>query len=160
MQPTPLEGRCAGLVLTAYHAGHSLGGTVWKLRSPSVGTIVMALDWNHHRERHLDATALLAVGTAAAPLAHAIGRPDLLITDMERGLYTNARRKDRDATLLDHVHRTLTSGHSVLLPVDGAPRLLELLVLLDQHWAFAYQHQRFPMCLVSVSYTHLRAHET
>ena len=149
MQPTPLEGRCAGLVLTAYHAGHSLGGTVWKLRSPSVGTIVMALDWNHHRERHLDATALLAVGTAAAPLAHAIGRPDLLITDMERGLYTNARRKDRDAMLLDHVHRTLTSGHSVLLPVDGAPRLLELLVLLDQHWAFAYQHQRFPMCLVS-----------
>ena len=46
MQPTPLDGKCAGLVLTAYNAGHSLGGTVWKLRSPSVGTVVMALDWN------------------------------------------------------------------------------------------------------------------
>ena len=80
LQPTPLDGKCAGLVLTAYNAGHSLGGTVWKLRSPSVGTIVMALDWNHHRERHLDGTSLLSVG-AAAPLAHAVGRPDVLITD-------------------------------------------------------------------------------
>lgn len=148
MQPTPLDGKCAGLVLTAYNAGHSLGGTVWKLRSPSVGTVVMALDWNHHRERHLDGTALLSVG-AAAPLAHAIGQPDILITDMERGLYTNARRKDRDAALLEQIHKTLTSGHSVLIPVDSAARMLEILVLLDQHWAFAYQHQRFPLCLVS-----------
>lgn len=148
LEPTPLDGKCAGLVLTAYNAGHSLGGTVWKLRSPTVGTIVMALDWNHHRERHLDGTALLSVG-AAAPLAHAIGRPDVLITDIERGLFTNARRKDRDAALLSQIHRTLTSGHSVLIPVDSAARLLEILVLLDQHWAFSYQHQRFPLCLVS-----------
>ncbi|WFD27119.1 hypothetical protein MNAN1_002115 [Malassezia nana] len=148
MQPTTLDDKCAGLVLTAYNAGHSLGGTVWKLRSPSVGTVVMALDWNHHRERHLDGTALLSVG-AAAPLAHAVGQPDILITNMERGLYTNARRKDRDAALLEHINRTLTSGHSVLLPVDSAARMLEILVLLDQHWAFAYQHQRFPLCLVS-----------
>lgn len=147
-QPTPLDGKCAGLVLTAYNAGHSLGGAAWKLRSPSVGTLVMTVDWNHHRERHIDGTALLALG-AAAPLAYAIGRPDVLITDMERGLHTNARRKDRDAALLDQVHRTLTSGHSVLVPVDSAARLLEVLVLLDQHWAFAYQHQRFPLCLVS-----------
>lgn len=148
LQPTPLDGKCAGLVLTAYNAGHSLGGTVWKLRSPSVGTIVMALDWNHHRERHLDGTSLLSVG-AAAPLAHAVGRPDVLITDAERGRLSNARRKDRDAALLAQIHATLQSGHSVLIPVDSAARLLELLVLLDQHWAFTYQHQRFPLCLLS-----------
>ncbi|KAL4401214.1 mRNA polyadenylation protein [Malassezia pachydermatis] len=148
LQPTPLEGKCAGLVLTAYNAGHTLGGTVWKLRSPSVGTLVMALDWNHHRERHLDGTALVSVG-AAAPLAHTVGRPDVFITGVERGQRTNARRKDRDAALLEQVHRTLTGGHSVLIPVDSAARMLEVLVLLDQHWAYAYQHQRFPLCLVS-----------
>ena len=57
-------GKCAGLILTAYSAGHSLGGTVWKLRSPTAGTIIMALDWNHNRERHLEATALLAPALA------------------------------------------------------------------------------------------------
>ncbi|KAI3624340.1 hypothetical protein CBS14141_002768 [Malassezia furfur] len=154
LQPTPLDGKSAGLVLTAYNAGHSLGGTVWKLRSPSVGTVVMALDWNHSRERHLDRTALLP--SAHTPFGElrsvdAIGRADVLITDIERGLVTNAGRKDRDAALLDRVHQTLQGGHSVLIPVDSAARLLELLVLLDQHWSFAYQHQRFPLCLVSAT---------
>ncbi|WFD40256.1 uncharacterized protein MJAP1_003242 [Malassezia japonica] len=152
LQPTPLDGKSAGLVLTAYNAGHSLGGTVWKLRSPSIGTVVMALDWNHSRERHLDRTALLP--TANTPFMEktqvdSVGRADVLITDIERGLYTNAGRKDRDAALLDRIHQTLQGGHSVLIPVDSAARLLELLVLLDQHWAYAYQHQRFPLCLVS-----------
>ncbi|WFD34756.1 hypothetical protein MCUN1_001600 [Malassezia cuniculi] len=147
MQPTALDGKCAGLVLSAYGAGHSLGGTVWKLRSPSVGTIVMAIDWNHNRERHIDGTALLA--TAGEQRGDAVGRPDVLITSIERGLLVNARRKECDAALLDMINRTLVGGHSVLIPVDSAPRLLELLVLLDQHWAFAYQHMRFPLCLVS-----------
>lgn len=114
----PLPGKCAGLTLTAYGAGHTLGGTIWKLRSPSSGTILIALDWNHNRERHLDGTALLASSVSPAPLAgdgavaprapqqatggilDAVRRPDLLITDAERGLLTNARRKDRDAALL------------------------------------------------------------
>ena len=146
MQPTALDGKCAGLVLSAYSAGHSLGGTVWKLRSPSVGTIVMAIDWNHNRERHLDGTALLS---NAGERGDAVGRPDVLITSIERGLLVNARRKECDAALLDMINRTLVGGHSVLIPVDSAPRLLELLVLLDQHWAYAYQHMRFPLCLVS-----------
>ncbi|WFD00072.1 hypothetical protein MYAM1_002818 [Malassezia yamatoensis] len=152
LQPTPLEGKSAGLVLTAYNAGHSLGGTVWKVRSPSVGTVVMALDWNHSRERHLDRTALLP--SPPTPFQEvrkvdSVGRADVLITDIERGSLVNSGRKDRDASLLDRIHQTLTGGHSVLIPVDSAARLLELLVLLDQHWSYAYQHQRFPLCLVS-----------
>ena len=152
LQPTPLDGKSAGLVLTAYNAGHSLGGTVWKLRSPSVGTVVMALDWNHSRERHLDRTALLPTAHTPFQDTHkvdSVGRADVLITDIERGSLTNSGRKDRDAALLDRIHQTLQGGHSVLIPVDSAARLLELLVLLDQHWSYAYQHQRFPLCLVS-----------
>lgn len=155
-----LLGKCAGLALTAYSAGHTLGGAVWKLRSPSSGTLLIALDWNHIRERHIDGTALVASSsrfaatnadeaTSSSGIADAIHRPDLLITSMTRASYTNARRKDRDAALLDVIHNTIRSGNSVLMPVDASARLLELLVLLDQHWAYAYPHVRFPLCLVS-----------
>lgn len=60
------------------------------------------------------------------------------------------------------VTSTLEAHHSVLLPCDPSPRLLELLVLLDQHWAFklnplANRNQMgppdqtwpYPLCLVS-----------
>ncbi|KDN51357.1 hypothetical protein K437DRAFT_254952 [Tilletiaria anomala UBC 951] len=159
------HGNLAGLTLTAYNAGHSLGGTVWKLRSPSQGTIVIAMEWNHNRERHLDGSALLStsggVGSntgasgqsgsvgGSGSSAEALRRADLMITSVQRGLITNIRRKDRDAAILDIVHRTLQAGASVLFPIDPSARLLELLVLLDQHWAYAYSHARFPLCLVS-----------
>lgn len=160
LQPTQLDGKCAGLTLTAYSAGHTLGGAVWKLRSPSSGTLLIALDWNHNRERHIDGTALIttSISNAMTPsgprssgsgIAEAIRRPDVLITSMAKASYTNSRRKDRDAALLDVIHNTIRSGHSVLIPVDASSRLLELLVLLDQHWAFAYPHVRFPLCLVT-----------
>lgn len=160
LQPTQLDGKCAGLTLTAYSAGHTLGGAVWKLRSPSSGTLLIALDWNHNRERHIDGTALISASisnpvTPTGPtstgggIADAIRRPDVFITSMARASFTNSRRKDRDAALLDIIHNTIRSGNSVLIPVDASARLLELLVLLDQHWAFAYPHVRFPLCLVS-----------
>lgn len=160
LQPTHLDGRCAGLTLTAYSAGHTLGGAVWKLRSPSSGTLLIALDWNHFRERHIDGTALVASsgmsvrsgdGTedSSDAIADAIRRPDLLITSMARFNYKNTQRKKRDAALLDVIHNTIRAGNTVLIPVDAASRLLELLVLLDQHWAYAYPHVRFPLCLVS-----------
>lgn len=58
---------------------------------------------------------------------------------------------------------TLESQRSLLLPCDPSPRLLELLVLLDQHWAFKLTQPtktrrptpvpgpewRYPLCLVS-----------
>ena len=155
MQPTHLEGKCASLTLTAYNAGHSLGGAVWKLRSPTSGTVVIALDWNHNRERHLDGTVLLSSSTAAPGTpgsgsgSDAVRRPDLLITEIERGLVVNTRRKDRDAALIDLVHTTIQAGNSLLFPIDASARLLELMVLLDQHWAYAYPHARFPLCLIS-----------
>lgn len=34
--------------------------------------------------------------------------------------------------------------------MDPSARLLELLVLLDQHWAYAYpNHKSIPLCLIS-----------
>lgn len=58
------------------------------------------------------------------------------------------------------ITRTLESHYSVLLPCDPSPRLLELLVLLDQHWSFKASENNngryrnpepwvYPLCLVS-----------
>jgi cleavage and polyadenylation specificity factor subunit 2 len=102
-------------------------------------------------------------------------RPDLLIVEAGRANMVNAKRRDREAALLgestgyDHVtiltgletiSQTLQSHFSVLLPCDPSPRLLELLVLLDQHWSYkigenqhAYAQGRsvwvYPLCVVS-----------
>lgn len=92
-------GKCQGLTIIPFNAGHTLGGTVWKIRSPTAGTILYAVDMNHMNERHLDGTMLMRRANNAA-IFETLVRPDLLITDAERANVTTARRKDRDAALL------------------------------------------------------------
>ncbi len=93
-------GKCQGLTIIPFNAGHSLGGTIWKIRSPTAGTILYAVDMNHMKERHLDGTVLIRQGSASGGVFETLARPDLLITDAERANVTTARRKDRDAALL------------------------------------------------------------
>lgn len=123
---------------------------MWKLRSPTSGTIVLAIDWNHVKERHIDGSGVIdAVSSQAAETA-GTKRADFLVTSGAALDKVNLRRKDKDKRLLDLIHHTLTVSKSTLhLPVDASPRLLEILLLLDQHWAFSYPHARFPLCLVS-----------
>lgn len=101
-QPQHLYGKLRGVTITAYSSGHTLGGTLWKIRAPSVGTILYAVGLNHMKERHLDGTVLLRGDSAAGGLAvhEQLIRPGLVITDSERGDCINAKRKDRDAALL------------------------------------------------------------
>src|SRR5271170_1209922 len=47
----------------------------------------------------------------------------------------------------DTITATLTSRSSLLLPCDSSTRVLELLVLLDQHWS--YSRLKYPICLLS-----------
>ncbi|CAK5275400.1 unnamed protein product [Mycena citricolor] len=140
-------GKCQGLTITPFNAGHTIGGTMWKIRSPSSGTILYAVNVNHMRERHLDGAVIMnkSTGGVFEPLA----RPDLLITDAERTLVTNCKQRDRDAALIDTITSTLTSSSrsSVFIPCDSSTRLLELLILLDQHWK--YSRLSFPICLLS-----------
>ncbi len=116
---------------------------------------------NHMRERHLDGTVLIS--GAGGTVFESLARPDLLITDAERANVIGSRRKDRDAALIgirvlhpgfprssrdpDTITTTLSSRCSLLLPCDASTRVLELLVLLDQHWSFA--RLKFPICLLS-----------
>jgi cleavage and polyadenylation specificity factor subunit 2 len=146
-QPTHLQGKCQGLTITPFNAGHTLGGTIWKIRSPSSGTFVYAVNMSHMRERHLDGTVLMR--GSAGGIFESLARPDVFITDAERADVTTARRKDRDAAFIDTITATLSSRSSLLIPCDASTRILELLVLLDQHWSFS--KLRYPICLLSRS---------
>ncbi|WVF69249.1 hypothetical protein IAT40_004025 [Kwoniella sp. CBS 6097] len=162
-QPLHLGGDLSHLLLTPFPSGHTLGGTLFKIRSPTSGTVLYAVGINHTSERHLDGM----VGGQNGPTGYAEGvlRPDLLIVEGGRSEVVNPKRRERETALLDLVTSTLKSGHSVLLPCDPSPRLLELLILLDQHWTFkltsAQKKPRqtlqpegsdawpYPLCLVS-----------
>ncbi|TCD70444.1 hypothetical protein EIP91_003525 [Steccherinum ochraceum] len=146
-QPCHLQGKCQGITIIPFNAGHTLGGTIWKIRSPTAGTVLYAVDMNHMRERHLDGTVLIRSGAGGSSVFESLQRPDLLITDAERANVTTARRKDRDTALLDCIDAALSSRNSVLMPCDASSRVLELLVLLDQHWS--YSRLKYPICLLS-----------
>ena len=112
----------SGITVTAYAAGHTLGGAVWKVHKDAED-VVYAVDYNHRREKHLNGTTL-----------DAINRPSLLIADA-----FNARGepppKSRDDDLMRAVLRAVRSDGNVLVPVDPAGRVLELLLLLEERWA-------------------------
>eukprot|EP01112_Ceratiomyxa_fruticulosa_P013936 TRINITY_DN3952_c0_g1_i2.p1 TRINITY_DN3952_c0_g1~~TRINITY_DN3952_c0_g1_i2.p1 ORF type:complete len:765 (-),score=147.43 TRINITY_DN3952_c0_g1_i2:128-2422(-) len=122
-QHLALEGKGVGIVITPYAAGHQIGGTVWKITKES-DEIVYAVDYNHKKERHLNGTIL-----------ETLTRPTLLITDAFNAFNQQNTRKLRDNELLEDIVRVLRSGNSVLLPTDTAGRVLELVLILEQHWA-------------------------
>ncbi|EJU06116.1 hypothetical protein DACRYDRAFT_73414 [Dacryopinax primogenitus] len=144
-QATQLTGKLQALTLTAYSASHTLGGTLWKLRSASSGTLLYAVGLNHMKEQHLDGTALVRPGGGG--VGEGLGRPDLLITDAGRVGIISVRRREREEAFLESITNTLRSSGSVLIPVDASTRLVELLIILDQHWTQA--KTRAPLCLVS-----------
>lgn len=152
-QPLHLGGDLSHLLLTPFPSGHVLGGTLFKIRSPTSGTVLYAVGMNHTGERHLDGMVTGQGGLAG--YAEDIRRPDLLIVEGDRSQVVNPKRRDRETAILDIVTSTLQSGNSVLLPCDASPRLLELLVLLDQHWSFKLNPAsknsdwNYPLCLVS-----------
>lgn len=150
-QPLHLGGELSHLLLTPFPSGHVLGGTLFKLRSPTSGTVLYAVGINHTGERHLDG---MVTGVGGHGYAEDIRRPDLLIVEGGRSDAVNAKRRERETALLDLVTATLAGGRSVLMPCDASPRLLELLVLLDQHWSFKRTpgpgpQWTHPLCLVS-----------
>ena len=121
VQHSALTGRGEGITVTPYAAGHMLGGAVWKVQKETED-VVYAVDYNHRKEKHLNGTAL-----------ESINRPSLLITDAfnAQGL---APAKTRDADMLDAILRSVRQDGNVLIPIDPAGRVLELLLQLEEKW--------------------------
>ncbi|KAJ3410272.1 cleavage and polyadenylation specificity factor subunit 2 [Chytridiales sp. JEL 0842] len=138
-QPASLSGKCKGITITAYGAGHTLGGTIWKIKKDT-DEIVYAVDYNHQKERHLSGTVLLG-----DPLS----RPSLLITDSYNALVNQAQRRQRDAALFETMTNTLQSNGSVLIPIESATRSLELTYLLETYWSSNPEISRYPLFLLT-----------
>mmetsp|Transcript_2299 Transcript_2299/g.3954 ORF Transcript_2299/g.3954 Transcript_2299/m.3954 type:complete len:754 (-) Transcript_2299:2243-4504(-) len=131
-QHLPLSGKGAGIMITPFAAGHTLGGTVWKIKKDAE-EIVYAVDFNHRKERTLNPTAL-----------QNISRPSHLILGASYGFITPTLGAGLAPTpgsakpkMVDVVLDSLRLGGNVLMPVDTAARIIEISLLLDE--AFTLQ---------------------
>ncbi|KAL8695391.1 MAG: hypothetical protein Q9218_000150 [Villophora microphyllina] len=124
-----------GLKITAYNAGHTLGGTIWHLQH-GMESIVYAVDWNQVRENVFAGAAWLDASGGGAEVIEHLRKPTALICS-SRGAEKNALaggRKKRDELLLDNIRATVAKGGTVLIPTDTSARVLEVAYLLEHAW--------------------------
>ncbi|KAJ1561819.1 cleavage and polyadenylation specificity factor subunit 2 [Cladochytrium tenue] len=140
-QPIQLSGgRCKGITVTAYAAGHSLGGSLWKIKKDT-DEIVYAVDFNHAKERHLSPTVLLA---------DVLTRPTLLITDAYNALNVQTlKRGERDSLLFESIRQTASNHGTTLIPIESTTRSLELAYLLETYWAANSDISKLPVFLLT-----------
>lgn len=122
-QISMLRGKGEGISVMAYAAGHTLGGAMWKI-GKDAEDVVYAVDYNVRKERHLNGAAF-----------DAFHRPALLITDassIEREVPKST--VPRDTKLVETILSSLRMNGNVLIPIDPAGRVLELILLLEEKW--------------------------
>ena len=122
--------------VTPFCSGHTVGGSLWRVTVDGED-VVYAPAFAHRPDRHLNPTALAT-----------LTRPALLLLD-GAGAAASLAKKDRDGALLEAILRTLRGGGSVLLPVDAAGRVLELLLALDAYWGLHRLGEVYPLVLLS-----------
>ncbi|KAF5190062.1 Cleavage and polyadenylation specificity factor subunit [Thalictrum thalictroides] len=124
-----------GIVIAPHVAGHLLGGTVWRITKDGED-VIYAVDFNHRKERHLNGTVL-----------ESFVRPAVLITDAYNALNNQLSTRQRDQKFLELIWNTLRDDGNVLLPVDTAGRVLEILLILEQYWT--QNHLSYPIFLLT-----------
>lgn len=125
-----------GLTITAYCAGHTLGGAIWHIQHGSE-SVVYAVDWNLARENALPGAAWLGgSGATGAEIIEQLRRPTALICSSKgAGIVAPAGGlKRRDELLLEQIMTTVAAGGSVLIPCDTSARALELAYTLERAW--------------------------
>ncbi|MCJ1388006.1 hypothetical protein MMC18_000850 [Xylographa bjoerkii] len=134
--PSPFSPPLNGLTVTAYNAGHTLGGTIWHIQH-GMESVVYAVDWNQVRENVLTGAAWLgASSTGGAEVIEQLRKPTALICSTKGVEHTASAggRAKRDELLLDMIRTTITRGGTVLIPTDSSARVLELAYVLDHAW--------------------------
>lgn len=126
-QPIHLQGtNCEGIVITAYNAGHSLGGTIWKIKKDT-DEVVYAVDYNHRKDRHLSGSSLMT--------SDPFSKSTIFITDAYNGLNHQKPRKDIDEAFFATLQRGIDNKSNILIPIDPTTRIFELTYLLEKHWS-------------------------
>ncbi|KAF2228018.1 beta-lactamase-like protein [Elsinoe ampelina] len=139
-QPTqpiasPFSPSLNGLTITAYGAGHTLGGTIWHIQH-GLESIVYAVDWNQAKENILSGAAWLSGGGGGADILEPLRRPTALVCS-SKGIerpHAAGGRKRRDERLLEAIDKTIGAGGTVLIPSDSSARVLELAYIMEQFW--------------------------
>ncbi|KAF2031048.1 hypothetical protein EK21DRAFT_111290 [Setomelanomma holmii] len=124
-----------GLTITAYSAGHTLGGSIWHIQH-GMESVVYAVDWNQAREHVLSGAAWLGTGTGGSEVLEQLRRPTAMICSSKNsGLVKIAKAPSkRDEELLSMIRETVAKGGSVLIPCDSSARILEIAYLLEKAW--------------------------
>ncbi|PVU93455.1 hypothetical protein BB561_003268 [Smittium simulii] len=127
-QPTILPGKCKEITITSYVAGNCMGGAIWKIKKGN-DEILYAVGYNHIRESHLDSTSLLFRGQVIQSMA----KKTLLITDAYNAARILPTQKSRRDTFFSIIQSQIGTGGNVMIPVDSAARILELLLLIERY---------------------------
>ncbi|KAI2692802.1 hypothetical protein DTO012A7_2653 [Penicillium roqueforti] len=134
--PSPFSPPLNGLTLTAYNAGHTVGGTIWHIQH-GLESIVYAMDWNQARESVVAGAAWFGgSGASGTEVIEQLRKPTALICSTTGGdkLAPSGGRKKRDDLLLDMIRSCLAKGGTVLIPTDTSARVLELAYALEHSW--------------------------
>ncbi|CDK24119.1 unnamed protein product [Kuraishia capsulata CBS 1993] len=111
----------SGASITAYNAGHTLGGSFW-LITKDTEKVIYAPTWNHSKDSFLNAAKLVTPYLL---------RPTTLITGTDLGTALPYKKKVEKFIVM--VQATIQNGGSVILPTTVAGRMFELLPLIDQN---------------------------
>lgn len=137
LQPTPshFSASIEGLTLTAYNAGHTLGGTIWHIQH-GMESIVYAVDWNQARENVVAGAAWFG-GVGGAEVIEQLRKPSALVCSSVGAtrVALSGGRKARDDALIGHIKSSVAKGGTVLIPTDSSARVLELAWLLEKVWS-------------------------
>ncbi|KAJ5211848.1 uncharacterized protein N7498_003494 [Penicillium cinerascens] len=134
--PSPFSPPLDGLTLTAYNAGHTVGGTIWHIQH-GMESIVYAMDWNQAREGVVAGAAWFGgSGASGTEVIESLRKPTALICSSKGGdkFAPSGGRKKRDEHLLDMIRSSLAKGGTVLIPTDTSARVLELVYSLEHAW--------------------------
>ena len=147
--------------ITPHKAGHLIGASYYILKRLVDETeVVVAPIYHHTKEKHLDSSTLYKYGTACDVLITSCGGPGGLLGELYSPLSskmsnTIIKRKlnppsvGRDeGDLVETILSTLRRGGNVLLPVDASGRVLELVLLLNQHWEKHRLGSAYNLCWV------------
>ncbi len=122
----------AGLSITAHRAGHVVGGAFWLLRRLQDETnVVVTSTYSIAKEHHLDSSTLLKYGATPDVLVTRPGGPAMPLLSQVTTTSTASQTQKR---LMETIMSVLRRDGNVLLPVDASGRVLELMLLLNQHW--------------------------
>ncbi|KAJ5174704.1 uncharacterized protein N7482_000581 [Penicillium canariense] len=142
--PSPFSPPLDGLTLTAYNAGHTVGGTIWHIQH-GMESIVYAMDWNQAREGVVAGAAWFGgSGANGTEVIEQLRKPTALICSSKGGdkFSVSGGRKKRDDLLLDMIRSSLAKGGTVLIPTDTSSRVLELAYALEHAWRDAAEGEK------------------